>query len=104
MSRYYIDLKDLNAKNPNVGLFVTLGDTDFIVKILWNDYAECAFLSIEDSNNEQIISGLALVNGLRIRNNKLPYILHFEQINGETYEPNIDIIGDEFMFYYEVED
>ena len=47
--------------------------------------------------------GNALFNNLKIRNNKLPYVLYFVHLTGETYEPTIDNIASEFAIAYDDE-
>lgn len=104
MTTLAFKIDSFNRKNRNVGYFIKLGDNTFTFNCIWNSYADCAFLTIEDSDRKTIISNIALVNGLRIRHNKIPYIIYFRQENGETYEPTIDNIGKEFIFYYDIED
>ena len=96
-----IQFKNFNEKNKNNRYYVNLKDNTYIFNVRWNEYAECAFLSISDYNNNSIIKGKALVNRLKIRNRLLPYVFVFLQVNGETYEPTLDIIAKEFMLCYE---
>lgn len=103
MTTYSIALKEFDINNQNVGYLVKLNDNNFTFNCRWNSYADCGFLSIEDEDSNKIISSIALVNGLRIRHNKLPYVLYFKHNNNETYEPTIENISKEFSFFYEVE-
>ena len=96
-----ISFNNFNSDNLYTQYFTDIGEDTYIFTVRWSDYCNCAFLSINDYENNPIISGLALVNGLRIRNNNLPYVFYFVQINGETYEPTIDNIADEFVLVYE---
>lgn len=96
-----IVFKNFNENHKNKRYYVNLGEDTYIFSVKWDDYAECAFLSIMDYNNNPIVTGKALVNGLVIRNVKLPYVFSFLQINAETYEPTLDIIAKEFVLCYE---
>lgn len=95
-----ITFNDFNEKNSYVRYFITLKEVTYIFTLRWNFYCDCGFISIADYENSPIISSKALTNGLQIRNNKLPYVLYFRQINGETYEPTIENIATEFVLLY----
>ncbi len=88
--------------NPNISSNVTLDDRLFNFTIKWNDYAQCAFLWLYDAYMNPIVLGRALVNNLLIRTDRrlLPQDLRFAHINGETYEPTLENIGEEFAFFY----
>lgn len=88
--------------NPNISFILPLDDRLFNFTVKWNDYAQCAFLWLYDADMNPIVLGRALVNNLLIRTDrrKLPQDLRFAHINGETYEPTLDNIGEEFAFYY----
>jgi hypothetical protein len=101
MSILSLNLTGFNNENKYVKYFIELGENTFIFTVRWSNYCNCAFLSITDDDDNDIVSGVALVNGLKIRHNKLPYVLFFTQINGETYEPTIDNIADEFVIIYD---
>ena len=96
-----IKFNNLSNDTPYKQYFTNIGENTYIFTVRWSEYCNCAFLSINDYENNPIVSGVALVNGLRIRNNNLPYVFYFVQINGETYEPTIDNIADEFVLVYE---
>lgn len=100
----YIYFDGLNEENPYVQYFLELNENTYIFTIRWNNYCHCAFLSITDYNNNEIVSGKALVNGLIIQNNKLPYTFAFTQINDETYEPTLENISKEFALVYLTEE
>ena len=104
MTTHQILLKDFNRNNTNIGYFINIADNNYTFFCRWNRYCDCAFLTVEDSDRKAIISSIALVNGLRIRHNKIPYVINFKQIYGETYEPTIDNIAKEFAFFYDIED
>lgn len=95
------NLENFNRKNKNNTYYVNMVDDTYIFRVRWSDYCSCGFLSISDYNNNTIVSGKALVNNLVIRNHNLPYTLFFIQLEGETYEPTIDTIADEFAIVYE---
>lgn len=103
MTIYQLKLEGFDNNTPNLGHLFKIGDNNFTFICRWNSYADCGFLSIEDEDSNKIIPSIALVNGLRIRHNKLPYVLYFKHNNNETYEPTIENISKEFSFFYEVE-
>ena len=103
MAYKLIQFSNFNENNPYVFSFVELKDNTYIFTVRWSNYCNCAFLSISDYNDNPIISDRALVNGLQIKNKKLPYIFVFIQINGESYEPTIDNISNEFALSYDDE-
>jgi len=98
-----LSFSGLNNDNPYVRYFIQLKDDTYIFTVRWSNYPDCAFLSITDYDDNPIITGVALVNGLKIRNHNLPYIMEFLQINGETYEPTLDNIAEEFALVYDDE-
>lgn len=98
-----INFKLENFKNnPNMTASISLDNNLYNFTVKWNDYAQCAFLWLYDADMNPIVQGRALVNNLLIRTDrrKLPQDLRFAQINGETYEPTLDNIGEEFSFFY----
>jgi len=95
-----IILKGFNNNNPYVRYFITFNENTYILVLRWNLYADCGFITISDYENNPIVNSRALVNGLNIRNNKLPFVLAFRHLNGETYEPTLDNISSEFAFIY----
>lgn len=97
----YISFEGLNFKNKYIRYFVTLKEETYIFIVRWSDYCECAFLTIKDYNDNDVISGRALTNNLKIRTNKLPYVLYFVQKNNESYDPTIDTIEKEFILVYD---
>lgn len=94
---------DFNSNTPFIKYPVELNGENFYFIVRWSTECDCAFLDITDDNSEPIISGRALVNGLQIRNAKIPYVMYFLHKDGETYEPTIDIIAKEFAFMYDDE-
>ena len=99
--QYSIQFQKLNEQNLYQQYFFTIADVTYIFTVRWSEYCKCAFLSIADYENNPIVTGIALVNGLKIRHNDLPYDFYFVQINNETYEPTIDNIATEFALIYE---
>lgn len=100
----HISFKNFNSNNQKNTYFVILNNKTYTFLVRWSDYCNCAFLSIKDDNGNSIVTGKALTNGTKIRNQKLPYIMYFLQINGETYEPTLDIIAEEFVLYFDEEE
>lgn len=96
-----IQFKGFNRDNSYNNYLIVIGDNTYSFIIRWLDYCDCAFLNINDEDGEPIISGKALVNNLKIRNNLLPYAFMFVHINNETYEPTIDNIAEEFALIYD---
>lgn len=88
--------------SPFIKFTVTLDDRLFNFTVKWNEYAQCAFLWLYDSDMNPIVLGRALVNGLLIRTDRrlLPQDLRFVHLNGETYEPDLDTIGEDYGFIY----
>ena len=104
MTIHAIQFKGFNRQCPYSRYFVDLKNTTYIFLVRWIDYCNCAVLTIFDYNDNKIITGRALVNGLKIRNNQLPYEFYFMQINQETYEPTLDNISNEFALFYDDEE
>ena len=92
-----IILKDINYKTPNRYYYITLKDKIYRFDVRWNKYGKYAILSIYNSENQAIITGRAMTNGLKIRNNKLPYVMYFLQKDGKTYEPDLDCFSSDFV-------
>ena len=84
---------------PHTSYFVSLGENKFTFVLHWNEYCNCIFLDIKDVDDKNIITGLALVNGLIIRNNNLPYGLLFARLDEGGEEPTIDNISEFAMIY-----
>lgn len=104
MSYSMLFFKGFNRENNYNKYFIDLNDNTYIFTVRWSFYCKCAFLAIEDFNGNEIISGLSLVNGLKIRHNKLPYILCFLHKDGKTFEPTLNNISKEFVLLYKNKD
>ena len=100
MSIVYYSLDNFNDQNPYNQYFIDLKDNTYIFTVRYDDYDEISYLNISDYQDKPIVTGKALVNNLVIRNNKLPYVLCFVHLTGETYEPTIDNIASEFAIAY----
>jgi len=96
-----IQFKSFNENYKYIKFFVEIKENTYIFIVRWSNYCDCAFLSITDYEDNSIISGVALVNGLKIRTKKLPYILYFLQKNGETYEATLNNFAEEFLIIYD---
>lgn len=101
MTLKYLQFKNFNKEHQNNRYFLTLEDKTYVLKLEWNKYCKCAFLSVYDDNNNSIISNRALISNLYIRHNDLPYVFFFFQENGATYEPTLDNISSEFALCYD---
>jgi len=104
MAYYNFYFKGFNKKNNYNKYFIVLDENTYIFTLRWNNYSKSALMSISDFDDNEIISGISLVNGLKIRNNKLPYVLYFLQKEGNTYEPNLKNIEKEFALFYNDEE
>jgi hypothetical protein len=103
MSIISLNFNNFNEENRYVRYFIELNEQTYIFIVRWSTYCNCAFLSISDYNNNPIIDGVALVNGLKIRNSKLPYVMFFVHLTGEKYEPTLETISKEFALVYDDE-
>lgn len=96
MSYKIITFDKISKKQNYKQYFIDIDEQTYSFTLRWSPYSNCAFLSISDYNDNPIISGRALTNGLTIRNNLLPYVFRFLQLNGETYEPTLSTLSSEF--------
>lgn len=92
----------LDNDNKNIEFTSQLDNKLFNFEIKWNNYAGCAFVSIYDVDMNPIVKSRALVNNLLIRTDRrlLPKDLRFINLIGETYDPDLDNISEEFAFIY----
>lgn len=95
----YIQFK-LDRNNTYISGLTDLGDSKYTFVIRWDEDYDYFLMDIQDLNGDYIISGVALVNNLLIRNVKLPYTMLYTHLNNEVYEPTIDNIT-EFGLVYE---
>lgn len=102
MSFEAFKLQGFNRDNPFISSQITLNDTIFIFEVRWDFTFDFGYLVIRNENNEVIKGATALVNNLKIKLDQriLPGYLMFVHKDGEKYEPEIDIIEEEFIFYY----
>ena len=103
MTYQTIKFNGFNENNTYMNYFITLKNNTYNFILRWSNYCNCAFLTINDTNGKPIISSIALVTNLKIRNNKLPYLLAFLHKDSETYEPNLDNLSNEYYFMYDDE-
>ena len=104
MAYYTLYFNNFNNKNNYNKYFINLKEDTFIFTIRWNFYNNTAYLSISDFEDKPIITGKALVNGLKIRHNKLPYVLYFMQQDGKSYEPTLKNLSKNFVLIYNDEE
>lgn len=95
-------LEGFNKQNPYISSPMTLADKTYNLEVRWCFQFDFGFIIIRDENNEVIVGATALVNNLIIKTDqrKLPGYLKFAHIKGETYEPDINNIAEEFIFYH----
>ena len=78
---------NLDRNNDYVSFLTNLADDKFTFIIRWNEYCECFFMDIQDLDGNYLLSGRALVNGLIVRHQNLPYNMVFLNLQGKNYEP-----------------
>ena len=102
MSYEAFKLAGFNKRNPFISSQILLADKMFTFEVRWDFTFDFGYVVIRDENNNIILGATALVNGLVIKLDQriLPGYLKFDHINGEQYEPEINIIEEEFIFYY----
>lgn len=102
MSYDAFKLQGLNKSNPYINSPITLGDKVLNFEVRWDFSFDFGYLIIRDSNNDLLLGATALVNNLKITLDQriLPGYLKFVHINGENFEPEINNIEKEFIFYY----
>lgn len=96
------NLQGFNKENPWLSSSMALGDKTFNLEVRWDFLFNFGYIIIRDENNDVIVGATALVNNLIIKTDqrKLPGYLKFVHKNGETYEPEINNIAEDFIFYY----
>lgn len=102
MSYEAFKLTGFNIENPYISSQMTLADKIYNIEVRWCFQFGFGYIIIRDENNDLVIGATALVNNLIIKTNqrKLPGYLKFVHINGEKYEPEINNIAEEFIFYH----
>lgn len=102
MSYEAFKLAGFNKANPYISSPMTLGDKTYNLEVRWDFVFDFGYIIIRDEKNEVIVGATALVNNLVIKTDqrKIPGYLKFVHINGEKYEPEINNIEEEFIFYH----
>lgn len=102
MSYEAFKLEGFNKENPYISSPMTLAGKNYNLEVRWCFHFDFGFIIIRDGNNEIVVGATALVNNLVIKTDqrKLPGYLKFVHINGENYEPDINNIEKEFIFYH----
>lgn len=102
MSYEAFKLTGFNKENPYISSQMTLADKIYNIEVRWCFQFGFGYIIIRDENNDLVIGATALVNNLIIKTDqrKLPGYLKFVHINGEKYEPEINNIAEEFIFYH----
>ena len=95
-------LQGFNRENPFISSTVALGDKTFNFEVRWDFTYNFGYIVIRDENNNVVLGATALVNNLKINldDRIMPGYLRFVHKDGQTYEPDIDSIEKEFLFYY----
>lgn len=102
MSYEAFKLAGFNKANPYISSPMTLGDKTYNLEVRWDFDFDFGYITIKDENNKVIVGAKPLVNNLIIKTDqrKLPGYLKFVHINGEKFEPEINNIEEEFIFYH----
>lgn len=95
----YINCPDL-ADNKFVSLFTSINGITFRLTFKWNEYCNCCFMSIYDSDGGPVNTGIGLTTKSIIHNDKrvLPdiYFRHKEDLN---LEPTAKTLKDYILLY-----
>lgn len=99
MTIKYVDCPDLK-ENRNVSFYVNINEETYKFYFQWNDFCNCCFLSIFDSDGNEISTGNALVNKTRILSDKrkIPNLTLFHK-NMLSLEPIRETMSDYRIFY-----
>lgn len=102
MSYEAFNLAGFNKNNPFISSPMTLAGKLFNLEVRWDFTFDFGYITIKDEKNKLVLGATALVNNLQIHLDQriLPGYLKFVQINGESYEPDINNIEKEFIFYH----
>ena len=95
MSYEAFKLQGFNKNNPFISSQITLADKNFTFEVRWDFTFDFGYVVIRDENNKVILGSV-----IKLDQRILPGYLKFAHINGEQYEPEINIIEEEFIFYY----
>jgi hypothetical protein len=87
-------------------LSIVLGGVQYNLRVLWNSAAGCWVLDINDSNNNPIVSGVAIVTGTDLLS-QFAYLNFGGQLIAETdfdtlAVPTADNLGAEGNLYFVV--
>lgn len=94
-----IDCPDLKT-NKFVSFYTQINGSVFKFLFKWNEFCECCFLSIYDSDGNEINTGNALVNSSVIDNDNrvLPNLFFFHK-DGLTVEPTLETFNNYGLAY-----
>lgn len=90
-------------KNSTCNIYpIILNDDIFNVKVEWDFFCDCAFITLFDKNMQLVKGATALVNNLFIKIDQriLPGSLKFIHKDGKTYEPELNNIAEEFYLIH----
>lgn len=96
----YIACPDL-SENKFISIFVTLKNAPYRLTFKWNEYCDCCFMSIFDSEGNPLNAGNALTTKCIIESDKrlLPD-LYFRHKDNFSIEPTAETLKD-FVLLYE---
>lgn len=95
----YIECPDL-SENKFVSFYTTIRNKTFKMSFKWNEYCDCCFMSIFDSDGNEIRTGIALCTDSVIHTDKrvLPEMA-FVHKDGLTLSPTANSIKDYVILY-----
>jgi hypothetical protein len=95
----YLECPDL-TENKFVSFYTAFNSETYRLTFKWNEYCDCCFLSIYDSNGDRVDTGNALVaNGKLVTDKRKIPTLYFRHKDGLTLEPTAETIGDYILIY-----
>ena len=102
MSYEAFNLAGFNKHNPFISSPMTLDGKLFNLEVRWDFVFNFGYIIIRDEKNKIVLGATALVNNLKIKLDQriLPGFLKFVHVNGENFEPDINNIEKEFIFYH----
>lgn len=94
----------LQSASAEQTLDITIADTPFTMRVLWNERFGYWSLSIAYRDGEQILTNIKMVNNWpltgKFQRLALKGDFYFVHKAGKTYRPTYDDVGGEYGFYY----
>ena len=99
----------LQAGSADQTLDITIAETPFTMRVLWNERFGYWSLSIAYRDGEQILTNIKMVNNWpltgKFQKLGLKGDFYFVHKAGKTYRPTYDDVGGEYgLYYYDPED